>query len=149
MNGLNNGHEVIIRNPKSIRPWQHVLEPLFGYLYLAKKLCQDGGTKYCDSWNFGPNEKDCWSVKKIVETIKKITGKNIFKYQDNNISKNEPHESGLLKLNSSKASKFLDWYPRWDTVETLNRIIEWNNFYVTNPDNMLEYCKKEIKEFLK
>ncbi|MCF6764293.1 CDP-glucose 4,6-dehydratase [Thiotrichales bacterium 19S3-7] len=112
---------VIVRSPKAIRPWQHVLEPLSGYLLLAEKLWYDP-INYASSWNFGPYDSDVKPVEYIVEYL---ANNWMSKAQWQLDEKINPHEASYLKLDSSKARAYLNWQPRWRLEQTLDFIINW------------------------
>jgi CDP-glucose 4,6-dehydratase len=114
-----------VRNPHAIRPWQHVLEPLSGYLLLAQKLYDEGST-YAEGWNFGPNEEDAKTVQWIVERLTSTWGGGADWTVD---TIHHPHEANYLKLDCSKAKILLDWHPRWQLEGTLSAIIEWYRAY--------------------
>jgi len=114
-----------IRNPKATRPWQHVLEPLSGYLMLGQKLLE-GRKEYGDAWNFGPNEESHIDVETVVKSIKKRW--NRFEYEIDSIT-NYPHEAKLLKLDCSKARTLLKWKPVWDFEQTLDITVRWYREY--------------------
>lgn len=110
-----------IRSPHAIRPWQHVLEPLSGYLLLAEKLVNEGAG-FAEGWNFGPDDSDTKPVAWIVEHLcNKIVGS---KWELEGT--HQPHEAGLLKLDSSKAKARLDWSPRWHLETALDKTVEWH-----------------------
>lgn len=111
------GQSVQIRNPNAIRPWQHVLEPISGYLSLAEHLWNDG-TTYADGWNFGPNDEDAKPVSWIVENLSKLWGDNASWQTDDGV---HPHEATYLKLDCSKAKQQLGWKPQL----TLFTALEW------------------------
>jgi CDP-glucose 4,6-dehydratase len=139
---LLNGEKVLIRNPHSIRPWQHVLEPLSGYLFLAQRLYEDG-CRYAESWNFGPADVDAKTVEWIVQKICTLWG-NGAAYQ---IDKgNHPHEAGYLKLDWSKANARLGWHPRWTLEKAIDKTIEWASAYSDNAD-LREVCRTQIEEY--
>ena len=139
--------KITIRNPKAIRPWQHVLEPLFGYLLLAEKLYENGA-KYSQAWNFGSDEKDSRSVLWIVKKL-------CFKWGEAasyEIDKGKhPHEAHYLKLDCTKVKKRLDWNPKWDLEKALDKIVEWTRAYKERKDlrrvcyNQIELYSKGIK----
>jgi len=112
--------KLIIRSPDAVRPWQHVLEPLSGYLMLAERLFVSG-EKFSGAWNFGPEESDSQSVRWIVDRLcNKVSGSG---WQ---LEKNvQPHEANTLKLDSSKAKSFLDWRPRWTLETALDKTLDW------------------------
>jgi CDP-glucose 4,6-dehydratase len=115
------GKPVTIRNPNAIRPWQHVLEPLCGYLTLAEHLYTNG-TSYAEAWNFGPSDLDAKPVGWIVENLAALWG-NDAKWQID--SGDHPHEAHYLKLDISKARSRLDWHPKLPLIEALKLIVEW------------------------
>lgn len=116
------GEAVKIRNPDAIRPWQHVLEPLSGYLTLAEKLFTYGST-YAEGWNFGPHDIDAKPVAWIVERMTQAWGDGAA-WQLEGIP--QPHEATYLKLDCSKARAALDWHPRWAIGQTIEKIVEWH-----------------------
>ena len=124
------GHELIIRNPSSTRPWQHVLEPLSGYLVLAEQLYLNG-EKYAEAWNFGPEENDVKSVRSIIEYLVERWGDGSSWIHDES---EQPYEAQLLKLDISKAKKLLGWQPKWDLFEALDSIIEWQKAWLSGRD---------------
>lgn len=134
---------VTVRNPHAIRPWQHVLEPLSGYLLLAQNLYFDG-VKYSEGWNFGPNEADATSVGDIVELMVSLWGEDAKWILDD---QGHPHEAHYLKLDCSKAKMLLNWVPCWNLDETLERIVLWHKAWLNNA-NMHEYCIREINSYM-
>lgn len=143
LRSFENQQTVIIRNPHAIRPWQHVLEPLSGYITIAQRLYEQG-TVFAEGWNFGPREDDAMPVKFIVETIVKIWGDDAAWLLDGN---EHPHEAHYLKLDCSKARMRLGWQPRWNLVETLERIVRWHKAWIAGED-MLELTRNEISEYM-
>lgn len=121
---------VQIRSPKAIRPWQHVLEPLSGYLLLAERLCTDGPA-YADGWNFGPSDADVRSVEWIVERLTRCWGPEATWVLD---GENHPHEANYLKLDSSKARQVMGWATRWSLEEALLHIVDWHQAYIRGED---------------
>ena len=133
-----------IRNPKAIRPWQHVLEPLFGYLLLGANLLK-GKKEFAQGWNFGPDKKDIKTVEEIVKIMcDNFEGK--IKYSIDKAK--QPHEAHYLKLDISKANKSLNWKPRWTVKIALNKICDWVKVY-QQKQNIREICIEQIKEFIK
>lgn len=122
---LSEDKPVLIRNPQSTRPWQHVLVPLHGYLLLAERLCEEG-SPYAQSWNFGPNEDDVKPVKILVEYLVEHWGKGARWELD---PKSHAHEDNLLKLDCSKAKVSLGWSPKLPLLGALDWIIEWYQAY--------------------
>jgi len=139
-----NHETVIIRNPKSTRPWQHVLEPLSGYLKLAEQL-EKNGDQYAEAWNFGSAEIDARPVQWIVEKMAKLWGENANWINDKS---EHPHEANYLKLDCSKAHMKLNWYPRWDLSETLLRIVEWHKLKDAH-NNYRKLCLTQINDYMK
>lgn len=140
--GIQKYGAVELRNPNSIRPWQHVLEPINAYLLLAEKLYQSG-TEFAEGWNFGPHDSDIISVREIAETIGAIWGKSLILKQQPG---KHPHEANILRLDTSKARDRLKWKPRWSTKSALRKIVEWQVAYI-NDENMLEVCRSQIYDF--
>lgn len=134
---------VVIRSPHAIRPWQHVLEPLSGYITVAQRLYLEGPV-YAEGWNFGPREDDAMSVQFIVETMVGLWGEGASWELDGN---EHPHEAHYLKLDCSKARMRLDWHPRWSLVETLQRIVGWHKASI-NGEDMLAFTLNEISEYM-
>ena len=139
-----NNKEVVIRNPKSTRPWQHVLEPLSGYLKLAEQL-EKNGDQYAEAWNFGPAEIDARPVQWIIEKMAKLWGENANWINDKS---EHPHEANYLKLDCSKAHMKLNWYPRWDLSETLLRIVEWHKLKDAQ-NNYRKLCLTQINDYMR
>ena len=133
---------VIIRNPKAIRPWQHVLEPLSGYLILAEKLYRNQ-KEYSEAWNFGPRENDVQSVKVILDIISAKWPNSSWELDQNS----HPHEANYLQLDISKANSKLGWNPQWELSYTLEKIIEWHRAWINNED-MQDRCLLEIEEYM-
>ncbi|OEU66316.1 MAG: CDP-glucose 4,6-dehydratase [Desulfobacterales bacterium S5133MH16] len=134
---------VKIRNPMAIRPWQHVLEPLCGYLMLGQKLYQEG-PRFAQAWNFGPYDFDAKPVEWVVQRICALWGENASYAIDQGA---HPHEAGYLKLNCAKARAELDWQPRWNLDSALEKIVEWTRAYQKGKD-VREVCLKQIDEYL-
>ncbi len=122
LRAIEQGQPVQIRNPNAIRPWQHVLEPLSGYLRLAEKLATDGAS-YAEGWNFGPYEMDVKPVGWIVERIARTWGPGA---QWTLNKEPQPHEAHYLKLDCSKARSLLGWVPRWNIETAIDKIVEWH-----------------------
>ena len=135
---------VVIRNPLSTRPWQHVLEPLSGYLVLAQELFLNGDN-FAEGWNFGPKDEDCKPVSWILDKMVTYWGNNASWNLDKN---NNPHEAGFLKLDCSKASNRLKWNPKWNLQLTLKSIVDWHQLY-SNGGDIKKQCLKEINTYSK
>jgi CDP-glucose 4,6-dehydratase len=122
LRALEAGEEVLVRHPEAIRPWQHVLEPLAGYLILAQKLFQDG-PQYAEGWNFGPEDRDCRSVAWVVDRLVALWGGGARWIRDQS---SQPHEATFLKLDCSKARNRLGWRPAWPLERSLEMVIAWH-----------------------
>ncbi len=142
MRAIAQGRSVNIRNLHAVRPWQHVLEPLSGYLVLAQKLFEEGAT-YAEGWNFGPND-DAKPVQWIVEKITRAWGEEASWALDG--SDHHPHEAHYLKLDCSKAKARLGWQPKWNLDETLGKIVSWHKSFEQKND-MREISMKQIIEY--
>jgi CDP-glucose 4,6-dehydratase len=141
--------EIELRNPGSTRPWQHVLEPLSGYLLLCAKLYEDG-EKFSGAWNFGPLESAQHTVLELINRITELFGKGEVKSDD---SKIKLHEANLLKLDISKAISQLDWHPALDFEETVSMTVEGykaelsgTDVYKSRVSQLREYIKKAQKK---
>jgi CDP-glucose 4,6-dehydratase len=111
-----------LRNPQATRPWQHVLEPLSGYLHLAATLWQNEGEQYADGWNFGPHDSSVVPVVELAKLLCKKWGRGEVVIQ---VNPNQPHEAGLLKLDSSKAHTQLGWRPVWNVDQAVEATVQW------------------------
>ncbi|GGX75043.1 CDP-glucose 4,6-dehydratase [Pseudoduganella dura] len=127
---IGRGTPVRIRSPHAIRPWQHVLEPLSGYLTLAEHLVSDGA-QYAEGFNFGPHDTDARPVQWIVERLCQRWGDGAAWELD---GAPQPHEATYLKLDCSKARSRLDWQPRWSLGETLDHIVAWHRAHAAGQD---------------
>ena len=132
----------VIRNPQAIRPWQHVLEPLSGYLLLAEKLWAEGPI-YTEAWNFGPNDEDAKPVAWIADRLSSLWGENAIWTLD---GEKHPHEAHYLKLDSSKARTRIGWKPRWDLGTALKSVGDWYRAY-TNKEEMRERTISQIRAY--
>ncbi|MDA9657047.1 CDP-glucose 4,6-dehydratase [Flavobacteriaceae bacterium] len=127
---ISKGQKIMIRNPFAVRPWQHVLEPLTGYLLLAKKMIEKG-PEYSGAWNFGSNDSDIQNVEWITKTICEIWGTGATYSTDVNP---QPYEANYLKLDCSKAKSELGWEPSWNINQTLKSIVDWNKAFIKGED---------------
>ena len=132
-----------IRNPDSVRPWQHVLEPLLGYLLLGAKLTEDP-VLFAQPYNFGPDVGDARPVKEMVAMAIKSWGSGSFFI---NQSDTQPHEAGLLKLDISKASIELKWRPKMNAPEAIEKTIAWYKKFYTDNKKIKEFTEMQIKDF--
>ena len=130
MRAVVQGKPVNIRSPHATRPWQHVLEPLSGYLMLAQKLF-DEGVFYAESWNFGPYDEDAKPVQWIVERLTQSWGEGASWQLDQNP---QPHEAHHLKLDCSKARVKLGWHPGWQLKEAVASIVDWHKAFLNKAD---------------
>jgi len=121
MRAMMAGQAVMIRNPEAIRPWQHVLDPLAGYMVLTERLYVDG-SKYAESWNFGPSDEDAKPVSWIAQRLTELWGRGIGWQVAGN---QHPHETHYLKLDCSKAIARLGWLPQWNIDQALGAVIDW------------------------
>ena len=135
---------VIIRNPNSIRPWQHVLEPLSGYLMLAQALYEQP-EQYAQGWNFGSIDEDAKPVSWILDQMVKHWQGASWQLQDE--SEKQPHEANYLKLDSSKALSQLGWKPTWRLIESLEKIVLWHQAWLQGA-NMIAVCLNEIALYI-
>lgn len=143
LNAFSNNEKVEIRSPHAIRPWQHVLEPLSGYITIAEHLYEKG-PEFAEAWNFGPKEEDAKPVEWIVERLTQLWGEDAEWY----LSEGEhPHEAHYLKLDCSKAKMRLNWQPVWDLNTTLDKIVNWQKAWI-NKEDMQKYTINEIKEYM-
>lgn len=134
-----------IRNPNAIRPWQHVIEPLYGYISAAESLCDNLEQDKLLNWNFGPDVKDQSNVKFITDHVCKIWGnKNKVKLD---AQENQPHEANLLYLDCTKAKKELGWIPKWDIEQTIMNTISWYKAFYSNEVDMIKYSISQINNY--
>jgi len=139
---IEKGSPVTIRNPNAIRPWQHVLEPISGYMQLAERMISDGPT-YSEAWNFGPNDNDARPVSWIVDRMVNIWGNGASWQIDNS---EQPHEATYLKLDISKAKTKLQWQPRINLEQALEWIIDWHKAYLDGR-SMQDVTKQQIMQY--
>lgn len=136
-------HEkIIIRSPEAIRPWQHVLEPLTGYLTLAQKLFTEGNS-FAGAWNFGPDDTDARPVEWIVKKMCDGWG-NDASYEITTTP--QPHEATYLKLDCSKAKALLNWHPRWNLEKTLGSIVDFTKAWQKD-ENLRLLCQHQIEDY--
>jgi CDP-glucose 4,6-dehydratase len=139
---LQEDRPIIVRNPYAIRPWQHVLEPLSGYLLLAERLFTSGQL-FSGGWNFGPYDVEHRSVRWIVERLCADWGHGAswtFKFEDS------PYEASVLKLDISKAQQLLKWTPRWTLEKALKIVTKWHRSWISG-ENMRNVCLNQISEY--
>ncbi len=143
---VENNTDIIVRNPHSIRPYQHVLEPLYAYLLIVQKQYED--VKYAGYYNVGPDESDCITTGRLVDLFcekwESISGKSqkwINQYDGG------PHEASFLKLDCSKLKSVLGWQPRWNVEQTMEKTVDWAKTYFDD-GNISSIMDKQIGEFL-
>lgn len=148
MVSVSKGLKVRIRNPKATRPWQHVLEPLSGYLQIGQKLLE-GKVEFGEAWNLGPSDEGSITVEEVIKNIKSHWDKidyEIIEYP------NQPHEAKLLKLDCSKAHMILKWQAVWDSRTTFEKTVNWYKAYyesdkqITTQNDLESYVKGAIKK---
>jgi CDP-glucose 4,6-dehydratase len=142
LRALERGQPVLIRNPDAVRPWQHVLEPLSGYLVLAQRLFEQGQA-FAEGWNFGPADEDARPVQWLVERLCKAWGSDA---RWNLQPGDHPHEAGYLKLDISKARQRLHWAPRWDLEAALLHIAKWHRAWRQGED-VRAVCINQFSEY--
>jgi CDP-glucose 4,6-dehydratase len=130
LRAFESGAHLVIRNPLATRPWQHVLEPLSGYLVLAQALYNDG-IEFASAWNFGPRDEDARPVQEVVNLLIKESPAGAKWMQD---QAEQPHEANFLKLDCSKASQLLGWKPRWSLETAVQNIAEWHEAFLAKED---------------
>lgn len=141
---LKTNKKIFLRNPNSVRPWQHVLEPLSGYLLLAQNIHKKKISYLKQHWNFGPNISSCKSVKYLTNYLcKKLILKIVLK--KNKISLYKP-ETTVLRLSNFKSKKYLKWHPKWSINKSLDKIISWNESI--KKKNVKEVCFEQIDDYL-
>ena len=138
-----NNEAVAIRSPHAIRPWQHVLEPLSGYMLLAEKLWENGA-EYVGGWNFGPKDEESLAVVQIVEEMAQLWGSGA---QWHIQPGEHPHEAHYLKLDCSKAHTKIGWKTRWDIHAGLAATVTWYREFAKNA-NARELCLRQINQFM-
>ncbi len=136
--------KIVIRNPQAVRPWQHVFEPLTGYLMLAEKLVQKG-PGFGEAWNFGPDAGDMKPVSWIAEKIStQFRAPLAFPKPPKD---KRLHEAATLRLDSTKARQVLGWHPRWNLEKAVDRTVTWYKAY-GDARNMRKICDQQIEEYL-
>lgn len=140
---ITTNQEIIIRNPKATRPWQHVLEPISGYLHLASSLIQNP-ENFAQGWNFGPNEDSVLPVHQVVSEVIKLWGCGSYSV----IPDNKMHEAGLLMLDINKSKSQLAWQPVYDLNQTLNQTVNWYKEFYNNGE-MPEFTVNQIINYIK
>ncbi len=138
---LSRNEEIVLRYPEAIRPWQHVLDPLGGYLLLGARLMSQG-PRFAGAWNFGPSDNDMWSVKKVVSEVVRLWGGGGYRVEPSG----HGHEAHRLRLDCSKARSELGWRPKYDVRTALELTVEWYRRYYANgaDDALKDYTMDQI-----
>lgn len=136
------GRSILIRNPNSIRPYQHVLEPLFAYLMIAKE--QYANKEVADWYNIGPNEDDCVTTRRLVELFCKEWGDEARWEQKPKVE--GPHEANVLKLDCSKIKQTFQWKPRWNIQRAVKKTVQWSKVWMQG-GNIVQEMEREITSF--
>jgi CDP-glucose 4,6-dehydratase len=139
---LSTNAPIPLRHPNSVRPWQHVLEPLSGYLTLASKMLRYDDPKWCSAWNFGPLEEEMVSVKQLVEKFCRAWGSGSWIDCSDT---NGFHETGVLRLCIDKATKELGWRPRWRMEQAVDRTARWYRNFYNGATPMRNTCEEDIQ----
>lgn len=139
-----NEQNLLIRNPNSIRPWQHVLEPISGYLVLAQALFERGPL-FGGAWNFGPDDSDARTVAELVNLLMDAWGDNA-RWDNHKESESQPHEAHFLKLDCSKAKQMLGWMPKWSLEKAVESIVSWHKEFQKH-GNMRDKTLRQIEEY--
>lgn len=135
---------VVIRNPKSVRPWQHVLEPVIGYLLLGANLAEEP-VQFSQAYNFGPHLSDALPVEEMLKLAITSWGKGEYKVES---VEEQPHEAGLLKLDISKAINDLKWQPKMNAQKAVSMTMDWYSEFNSNKKEILDFTTKQIKVFI-
>jgi CDP-glucose 4,6-dehydratase len=143
MQALLAGRPAVIRNPGATRPWQHVLDPLAGYIRLMENLFTDG-SKYAESWNFGPRVEDAKPVSWVVQRLVELWGGETGWQVDDD---EHPHEAHYLKLDSSKAAAQLGWQPQWNIDQGLRAVVDWYKCYQSGQE-LRDLMVRQIQAYL-
>lgn len=139
---INTDKDIEIRNPVAVRPWQHVLEPLSGYLLLGQKLLEEG-KKYAEGFNFGPNEDSVLKVAEVAQKVCEYYGKgNVVVHK-----KDDLHEANLLMLNIDKAQKVVGWAPTYNADTAIKKTVEWYKRFYQKDTDMYNYTLAQITEY--
>ncbi len=143
---LARGQPIPVRNPGAVRPWQHVLEPLGGYLLLGAKLLSADAAAYCEPFNFGPRLDSTCTVRELVATLTSHWGSG--EWEDRR-DPNAPHEANLLRLSIEKAWVRLGWAPRWGLSETLAKTVQWYRAHHdgASTQQLRELCLAQLREY--
>ncbi|MEK9571508.1 MAG: CDP-glucose 4,6-dehydratase [Paracoccaceae bacterium] len=142
LRALDSQQPLRVRSPNAIRPWQHVLEPLAGYLLVAEKACRDA-ERWSGAWNFGPSANDTKPVSWIVDFLSTAIPNEGWEVETDE----QPNEAGLLKLNSSKAKSMLNWTSRWSIEDALTKTVEWHQAWKSGTPAQ-DISLRQIEEYM-
>ncbi|WP_321865196.1 CDP-glucose 4,6-dehydratase [Paraburkholderia tropica] len=143
IHAFQNGGSLKIRSPGAVRPWQHVLEPVSGYLVLAQALVEQG-VAFDGGWNFGPRDDDARSVREVIDLVVKQWGDGARWEQD---GAEQPHEAHFLKLDCSKAKQYLGWRPSWHLEHAIGATVDWHRAHLAR-ENMQQVCLNQIQNYV-
>ena len=141
LRAIDGGQTLMVRYPGAIRPWQHVLEPLSGYICIAERMIKD--VRFGQAWNFGPEDRDARSVEWIVNSLCRLIPGAAWQQ----VSAPQPHEASTLKLDSAKAHQQLGWRPRWDLDNALEKTVSWHQAWRRGRD-MQAFSLAQVREYL-
>lgn len=139
-----NDEPAALRCANAVRPWQHVLEPLSGYLQLASRLLTSDDPQWCSSWNFGPLPGDQWPVRKLVEAVAEQWGGGEWRDASR---PDQPPEAQQLRLCIDKARCRLDWQPRWSLQQAVQATVRWYRAYFADASSMRDVCLEQIQQY--
>lgn len=142
LRGIQSTGVATLRNPSAVRPWQHVLDPLAGYLTLAERL-HDEGPSVGEAWNFGPDDADAWSVRQVADRVVAAWGDGASVQEAGG---GGPHEAHWLKLDAAKARRRLGWRPRWNVGQAIDRTVAWARAHARGAD-MRKFTLEQILEY--
>jgi CDP-glucose 4,6-dehydratase len=135
---------VVIRNPNSVRPWQHVLEPVIGYLLLGANLAIEP-VKFSEAYNFGPHLSDALPVEEMLKLAIQSWGKGEYIVEK---VEGQPHEAGLLKLDISKVTNELKWQPKMNAQQAVSMTMDWYSEFYSNKNNIVDFTTKQVKDLI-
>lgn len=136
--------KLVIRSPRAIRPWEHVLEPLSGYMMLAQRLYQ-GEKDFSGAWNFGPNDESFIAVEDLISNSLQVLGRGEYESQPDN----SKHEANLLKLDPSKAKCLLGWQPQFNIDQNIRTTMEWYKHFYEQAGDMADFTNRQIDAFFR
>ncbi len=139
-----NGQVAKIRNPFAIRPWQHVLEPLCGYMTLCEAVWNRKPNS-CEAWNFGPSDESIKTVEWIANTVSSLYPGASWEHEGHS---KQPHEANLLALDCAKARYQLNWHPKWQIERTLEETVEWHKLYQNDPRSIFDFSLFQIRNYM-